>query len=289
MTPRLLLALGLLGAALLIPRSALACSRVLACEPPVRLFPEGARVPGNLVYFKVTAAQPGALALRTSDGRSVPASIRTIGMDRVFAPDAEVPPDLSLELEYTPVCPVGLQPTQTRFAFVTAPAQPLEIPTPTLTVEDRGEARDHGAANGVLAASVLLRYRAVCTSCSAAHLTDTHFDGDEGWGQVAGDSIELLTSCEGLQIDNSCTGEVLAPPGRYTVRAWSSVVGESERPTPAVREVELRCGLDGCAVGGARQAAHDGGAALAWVVLALLSRMSPLARKRARLERRAPA
>jgi hypothetical protein len=264
----------MLGAALLLPRRALACSTILACEPPVRLFPEGARVPGNLVYFKVKAAEPGALTLRSSDGRAVPAGIRTIGRDRVFAPDADVPPDQQLELEYTPVCPPGLQPVQTKFAFTTAPAQPLEIPTPTLSVEERGESREHGAAYGVLAASVSLRYKAVCESCSAAHLTDTHFDGDEGWGQVAGDSIELLTSCEGLQVDNSCTGYVLAPPGNYTVKAWSSVVGESKPPARAVREVELRCGLDGCAVGGARQASPDAGAALAWVALALLSRRS---------------
>jgi hypothetical protein len=271
MTPRLLLTLCMVGAALLVPRSVLACSRVLACEAPVRLFPEGGPVPGNLIYFKLKVAEPGALTLRSSDGRVVPASIRTIGMDRVFAPDADVPSDLQLELEYTSVCPLGLQPTQTTFAFSTAPAQPLEIPTPTLSVEERGESRDHGAAYGVLAASVSLQYKAVCKTCSAAHLTDTHFDGDEGWGQITGDSIELLTSCEGLQIDNSCTGYVLAPPGNYLVKAWSTVVGESEPPTRTVREVELRCGLDGCAVGGARQAAHDGGAAFAWVALALLS------------------
>jgi hypothetical protein len=271
MTPRLLLTLALLGAALLIPRSAFACSKGLGCEPPVRLFPEGAPVPGNLIYFKLKAAEPSVLTLRSSDGRSVPASIRSIGMDRVFAPDADVAPDLRLELEYTPICPQGPQPTQARFAFTTAPAQPLEIPTPTLSVVDRAEATDHGGAHGVLAAGVSLRYAAVCKTCSAAHLTDTHFDGDEGWGHVSEHGIDLLTGCEGLQVNNSCTGDALAPPGNYVVRAWSTVVGESKPPARAVREVELRCDLDGCAVGGSRQAAH-GGAALGWVALALLSR-----------------
>lgn len=275
MAPRLWLVLCGLGAALvlaLVPGPAFACSQVPTCAPPVRLFPEGARVPGNLVYFKVTAADPGVLTLRASDGRVVPASIRTIGLDRVFAPDADLPPHQRLELEYSTVCPlpVGPQPAQGRFAFTTSEPQPLEMPTPRLTLEVLDEDSDHPAAHGIAAAYATLKYEAICQSCSAAHLTDTHFGGHEGWGHVRQDRIDLLTTCEGLQVADSCTGEAFAPPGRYKVEAWSSVVGAPREPAHAVREVELQCGLDGCAVRGSRRGAQDGGAVLAWVALALL-------------------
>lgn len=67
-------------------RPAASCSRRCS-DAPVRLFPAVAEVPGNLIYFKVLVADPGRLQLVTVGGQSVPANVRRIGDDRVFAPE----------------------------------------------------------------------------------------------------------------------------------------------------------------------------------------------------------
>ena len=59
---------------------------------------------GNLVYFQVLAEDPGPLALRTAAGDAIAASIRTLGSDRVFAPEAPLPENTSLVLEYRESC-----------------------------------------------------------------------------------------------------------------------------------------------------------------------------------------
>src|SRR5687768_10530519 len=74
-----------------------------ACDPPVRL--AGMEfVPDNLVYFEITPDNPSAMTMRTAAGEPIPASIRTIGNDRVFAPDAPIPPETDVVLEYEESC-----------------------------------------------------------------------------------------------------------------------------------------------------------------------------------------
>src|SRR6187399_1877938 len=76
----------LLGCAVLkLASPAEACS-IPICTTPVRL-PTGGRMAGDHFYFKVIDVDPGVLSLRTAEGEPIAASIRTIGNDRVFAPE----------------------------------------------------------------------------------------------------------------------------------------------------------------------------------------------------------
>jgi hypothetical protein len=257
MQVRSLLFLGVIGAAVAVGAvqspAAKACSIALSCQAPVRLFPAGMPVPGNLIFFQLLASQPGPLTLRAADGTVIPASIRSIGGDRVFAPDADVPAGLELRLEFSTVCPesgFGLTPTQQTFVFRTKAAAPLELPTPSLTLVDEGRTREHPVMVDSSVGFVALRYWNACTTCSAAHLTDTHFRVEGGIAQVSGGGVELLTSCDGLQINNSCTGDVFCEAGDYTVEAWSSVVGAGRQPMHATRRVALHCDLDADSNGG---------------------------------------
>ena len=307
MRTRTLLQLWMLGAlgsgavSAALPQPAQACSRAATCDPPVRLFPAGATIPGNLIYFKVLAREPGELTLRAGDGRIIPGSIRIIGSDRVFAPDAEVPAGEHVELIYTTVCelPASIQPTREVFPFITSAAQPLELPTPSLTLTDQGKTNQHPRAGHSTVGYVVLSYQTNCTTCSAAHLTDNVFQVNGGSGVAQDDELELLTSCDGLQINDSCSGDLFAKGGHYDVEAWSNVVGAPTPPAHVQRDFNLNCSLnqysnggidpaaqrkdksgddaeldvdEGCSLGGANGGSGSGVLGAVWIGLVLLGR-----------------
>ncbi len=117
-----------------------ACGSGAWCEPPVRLFrfPESP-VPGNLIHFKVLVEEPGELTLRTRDGTIIPAGIRTIGDDEVFAPLADVAAGLDLELEYTLKCPSSAPVSDKGvFAFSTFDHMAINVEIPALEVYEQG-------------------------------------------------------------------------------------------------------------------------------------------------------
>jgi hypothetical protein len=291
------LVIGVIGAAL--PERAQACTTVLTCNAPVRLFPPAASVPGNLIYFKVLVAEPGELVLRAGDGSVIPSSIRTIGSDRVFAPEAEVPAGEHVELIYTSACPPGASfpPSRQVFPFITSAAQPMELPKPSLTLADQGKTNQHPWAMNSTVGYVVLSYQASCTTCSAAHLTDNKFQVNGGTGPARVGELELLTSCEGLQVNNSCTGDLFAQAGHYDVEAWSDVVGAPTPPEHVQRDFNLNCSLnqysnggldapgqrkyksggdaeledvEGCSLGGANEGGGSGLFGALWLGLVLL-------------------
>jgi hypothetical protein len=246
MWPRTLLTMACLALSVWgwAPHSARACTVAATCSVPVRLFPSDLTIPGNLAYFKVLASEPGELTLRLGDGSAVPASTRVIGADRVFAPDADLPEGLDVTLEYTTSCPSGsnLSPSRETFTFRTGAAAPLEVPTPRLFLLAQGKRSQPFGGDDAPVGYVKLGYTTSCNSCSAAHLMDRRFSVDDGWGRADDSGIELLTSCNGLQINDSCHGDLFAPAGTYRVEAWTAVVGAPE-PQHEIYDVALNCHL----------------------------------------------
>ncbi|HKO91941.1 MAG TPA: hypothetical protein VJU61_12350, partial [Polyangiaceae bacterium] len=134
-------AFGLLAAAAL-PSPSHACS-LPPCTSPVRLFERGATVPGNLVYFKLLgginvdgALQPlSPLSLETSEHEPIAASVRTIGFDRVFAPDQPIAPGTHVVLTYRPTCLFAdEQVASATYEFTTSEAAEFEPRQPALEV-----------------------------------------------------------------------------------------------------------------------------------------------------------
>jgi hypothetical protein len=253
-------ALGCALAGLLIALSgeALACGSWSGCPPPVRLFPylgtpsHGAvfrpdPVPGNLIYFKLLVDDPGKLTLRTEDGKVIPSSIRTIGGDRVFAPDASVDADLALELEYTTVCPSTLEPWTDVFAFSTFEALTIDLEAPTLEVYEQGvryPGVDHNDSS-----FVRLYYRSPSNGAAAVHLLDQHVTVD-GFEHVfesvdhGGGYIEFHADCspEATEVSQIACGRIgQFGTGAHHVVAWSTIVGDPSEPAKAELDVTLKC------------------------------------------------
>jgi hypothetical protein len=116
-------------------RSADACSTVCT-NPPVRLFPPVAEVPGNLVYFKLLVKEPGPLALTTEKGEPIAASVRRIGTDEVFAPERPVAAGKRLVFHYQHRCMGKL--VEGAHKFVTGPTVKPELRPAELQVVEQG-------------------------------------------------------------------------------------------------------------------------------------------------------
>jgi MYXO-CTERM domain-containing protein len=248
------------GAALVIfgqARAANACS-LPACVAPVRIPNEG-YLPGNLVYFEVTADAPGAITLRTEAGEPIPASIRTIGNDRVFAPDAPIAPETYVILEYDYACHAGNQapPERGTFEFWTVEFNSIALQPARLFVREYGVA-DPGVDNNE-AGFVRLGMDSPDANYSATHLM-THTATIDGlpvsdWA-IPGvfDQLGIQSRCrpESAEVQyDSCGGIWSVPVGRHTVSVQTRVLGYDGVIAPVTLDIETTC------PGGDRPVASD--------------------------------
>lgn len=231
-----------------------ACSAPLpSCSPPVRLFGDDVSVSGNLIYFKVLGSEPTDLVLRTKGGDTIPARVRTIGKDRVFSPDETVASDVTLELEYTTVCPSSetLTPTRETYEFRSWEARDIHLRPPELQVFERGVSYP-GLPNNE-ATFVRLRYYSPDADATALHLMDHYVQVDGQAHRYHDDDgmplVELSASCDPESTENlldTCGSVWRFATGVHHVVAWSTVVGQSEEPEEAAMDVELKCSGTAC-------------------------------------------
>jgi hypothetical protein len=234
----------LFGTSLVAVREASACSQA-DCQPPVRLFQPEQHVPANLIRFKVMAADPGPLELRAADGSVVPASIRAIGPDRVFAPDAPLAVGQRLTLHYRPLCflPVSpgqpLNPTERTFSFSVAEAGEMKLEAPVLATAEKGIGYSGPSRRMV----VRYQHDLPDRSSRAWHLTDTTWT-------IAGRPFdptlypgEVRSECTPPETDwlaNNCNTNWTAPAGKHLLKATSRIVGVDQEFV-AEMEVDTTC------------------------------------------------
>lgn len=215
------------------------------CSAPLRL-PELQRIPGNLAHFEVLSVDPGPLVLRTAEGEPIAASIRTIGTDRVFAPEQPIAPNTSVVLEYATRCGTELQPGS--FEFLATEHGTLELQPAVLQVVERGNTYSSSERETSFAR---VRYQAPDANGYAATLmrhTFTVGGAEVGLSEVNGEPlIELSTSCTTLESENlidTCGRVYRVQPGIHTVVATTHVLGSQQQPDPAHLQVEVRCAPD---------------------------------------------
>jgi hypothetical protein len=222
-----------------------ACSPPL-CPSPVRLAPTH-YLPGNLIYFQISGDDPAAIALRTADGEPVAASIRTIGADRVFAPEQPIAEGTQLVLEYSLECLSGPSPgtLQQTFEFMaTAPGE-IELNPAQLVIEEIG-VRYPDTDNE--AGFVRVRHAPGDANGNASSLMIHTYtiDGIPTSGQANGSPglVEVIAPCHqpiaGAQID-TCGTFIRAPAGLHTVEVSTHIVGATTQPGPVRLEVDVQC------------------------------------------------
>ncbi|HTV25712.1 MAG TPA: hypothetical protein VMG12_43750 [Polyangiaceae bacterium] len=219
-----------------------ACS-LPTCEPPVRLAPLP-YLPGNLVYFQVVAQiEPTDLVLRTAEGEPIAASIRTIGSDRVFAPEQPIAEGTSVVLEYSTVC-FG-EPAQRTYEFTTTAAATIELVPAQLDVEESGV---KGPGRNDEAAFVRVRHLSgdATGDASALMVHSYSIDGvPTGLREVGGQLlIEVPVPCRPAvstrQID-TCGNLYAAPPGVHSVEVSTHIIGADTQPEPVRLAVDVQC------------------------------------------------
>jgi hypothetical protein len=234
---------GMVGATL--AERASACS-LPQCQSPLRL-PPAPYLPGNLVYFQIVGDDPAGLALRTAEGEPIAASIRTIGTDRVFAPEQPIADGTQLVLEYSLQC-YGDPPPQTllqTFEFMTSAPVELAFNPGRLEIEEVGvrqPGRDGetsfvrvrhwpGESNGDT--SLLMTHTSKVDGVPASPL------------QLNGlELIEVPVACRPRVADagrDTCGNLYTLPPGVHTVEVSTHVVGATTQPEPVSLEVEVQC------------------------------------------------
>src|SRR5688572_14606694 len=234
----------LLGGALLLTLTdrAEACSPAF-CRSPVQL-PPSPWMPGNLVYFKVLVDDPGALSLRTAAGEPIAASIRTIGNDRVFAPEQPITAATELVLEYALSC--GLEQQAQAFEFTADQPQEINLVPAQLVVVEQGIANP-GMANNEAGFVRLRHYTGDQNGAARALMTQT-FTVDGLPARMVELNSELLVEVSAncspaftdTQVD-TCGTVYSVTPGRHTVMARTTLVGQVTQPEPVRVEIDVRC------------------------------------------------
>lgn len=219
-----------------------------ACSVPLRL-PGIEFIPGNLVRFEVTADNPGAMSLRTEAGEPIPASLRTIGGDLVFAPEAPIAPFTTVVLDYEQACYPGYggEPAPPgQFTFQTLEHAQITLQPGSLYVGEYGVASpgDESSERG------FVRVRMVPVADYAAHHLMTHtltVDGQSGgsWPRAGADvQFDIGSYChsdyDGFQY-NSCGGLDAVPEGRHTLSLQTKILGYEGEIAPLTLEIETRC------------------------------------------------
>ncbi|HEX6278153.1 MAG TPA: hypothetical protein VFZ53_34145 [Polyangiaceae bacterium] len=228
------------------------CSMICA-EPSVRTFGDQQEIPGNLVYFKVlTGGDPGKLELRRKDGKRVPASIRTIGRDRVFAPDTPVANGTDLLLSYESRCERSREkPSPATYSFKVGPSATQEFRPPELATIEVGT-RYPGTWNE--GGFVRVEYYEPDAAATSHHLIDTEVTIDGRPYQFDPGPFSSLptitvvsecvtrgrTSNGGWGVD-SCGRLRSVPPGDHTLTVKPRVVGSKSDPPHASIRVPTTC------------------------------------------------
>jgi hypothetical protein len=224
-----------------------ACS-IDSCQPPLQV-PAETYMPGNLVYFEVTAEAPGSITLRTEAGEAIPASIRMIGGARVFAPEAPIPPETAVILEYELYCQSGYdddRPPET-FEFRTTEFSAIVLQPARLFVQEYGVANPGVQYNE--RGFIRLGMDTPDPSYSIAHLL-THtatVDGVPigGWPMIGNiTQLEVGSQClpEYAEVlTDSCGGLWSVPVGRHTVSVQTRVLGYEGVIPPVTIEIETKC------------------------------------------------
>jgi MYXO-CTERM domain-containing protein len=202
------------------------------CPSPVRLVSTRADIPANLIFFKVLVEDPGPLELRMADGTLVPASIRMIGPDRVYAPDAPPAPGQPLTLQFRAVCHSAIPgrpappPESRTFEFRVGPAREVALRAPSLKIVET--AVSHRGVSAEQSVIVRFRYDSPDRTGNMEHLTDTLFTID-GMGFGSGLDTVVRSYCgQHRSVPDSC-GHFSDVPGRpYMLQARTRIVGERE-------------------------------------------------------------
>jgi uncharacterized protein (TIGR03382 family) len=232
------LGLGLLTALIVGAKPAQACPA--AClGPPVRVFAPGRLIPGNLVYFKVIADNPGPLNLKTGDGKEIPANIRMIGPHRVFAPIDPIAADTLVVLTY-PRGSCSRDALSITFVFQTSAPLEIQLQPAVLTAGDYGLLSTLPALSSTSAVGPFafqrLSYGLLDATGAASHLIDLDVTAD-GVVFSAWPNIEIQGVCtkDIPRAIGTCTQPILGP-GPHTVRAQPHIVGQ---PDPPAAELEI--------------------------------------------------
>ncbi|HKP61371.1 MAG TPA: hypothetical protein VJV78_31800 [Polyangiales bacterium] len=222
-------------------------------RPPLRTFADGVSVPGNFVYFKVLADNPGELSLKTADGREIPASIRMIGQDRVYAPNEPIPADTLVVLSQpSNTCDRDAPKSISRFQ--TRAALDIQLQTAHLT------AGQYGLISPALGefyppyagpiAFQRLSYGFLDAAGAALHLIDVDMSVDGQrlppglvgqWSALA----EIRGVCKNpVPRQVGTCPNVFFGPGRHLITVQPHIVGQPD-PPPAELEIDfdLACGL----------------------------------------------
>lgn len=223
-----------------------ACSKFCQ-DAPIRLFPQLAEIPGNLVYFKVLADDPGPLALTTAKGERLSASVRRIAGDRVFAPDQPVPAGVELVVHYQQRC-LGKILEQTQAFKTGSPVEPMLRPAESQIVEEGtrypGDTRNESRFYRI-------RYYSPDAASGITHLLETVATVD---GKVL-DLTETYPQQPLVFIEARCAGETAAewgvdscgglrfvPPGERTLVITSHVIGSHASVNPVTTRLSFDCG-----------------------------------------------
>jgi hypothetical protein len=244
----------LLGALTGYASSAWACPA--ACiGSPLRTFGNGVSVPGNLVYFKVLADDPGELSLKSVDGKEIPANVRTIGQDRVYAPIDPIPADTLVVLTY-PSSTCESDAPKATYVFQTRAPLDMQLQDGSLTATEYGliSGLTEFATNmnvGPIAFQRLI-YRPLGAAGAAPHLIDIDVRVD---GQRISPSFPASWDSP-IEVHAVCTAsdpipqpvgtchETIFGPGRHSVTAQPHIVGQLDPPpTELDIDFDLACGV----------------------------------------------
>jgi hypothetical protein len=242
--PRALAVLAVGAAVSAVAERASACS-LDPCPSSVRL-PPMPYLPGNLVYFQIIGDDPPEIALRTAEGEPIAASIRTIGGDRVFAPEQPIAEGTQLVLDYSIQCVGG--PPQTlaqTFEFMTSIHSEMAFNPGRLEVEEIG-IRYPGRDNET--SFVRVRYWPGESNGDTSALMSHSYtvDGLPVWLQLlnGGNLVEVPVACRPQVVDavrDSCGSLYTLPPGVHTVELSTHVVGATTQPEPVRLQVDVQC------------------------------------------------
>jgi len=199
---------------------------------------------GDHFYFQVLAADPGVLTLRTAEGAPIAASIRTIGNDRVFAPEQPIAAGTSVVLEMTTPC--SLEGVPGSYEILAEPHGPIELDPAQLQLLEQGTA--YSGVPGDESSFVRVRHLPGDLNGVATPLMTHTFTVDglpARLGEVNGQQVvEVSARCQPeyteTQID-TCGVVYSVAPGVHTVEARTTIVGEVTQPAPVRLKVEVTC------------------------------------------------
>lgn len=240
----------LVGCAVLkLAAAAEACSPPF-CTSPVRL-PTGARMAGDHFYFQLLVPDPGVLSLHTTEGEPIAASIRSIGNDRVFAPEQPIAAGTSVVLELANEC--SLEGVPQSYEILAEPHGSIELDPAQLQVLEQGTA--YSGVPGDEASFVRVRHSSGDLNGVATPLMTHTFTVDgvpAQLGEVNGQQVvEVSARCHPAYTENqidTCGVVYSVAPGVHTVEARTTIVGEVTQPEPVRLKVEVRCADDSAKV-----------------------------------------